>query len=237
MSFEQIADALTLHNIPLILSCFITFPIGILQYVYSFKLVLRDRRSPFPVSMNTLNFAVDSTWTVRCFISALCNERYWFLIGLSAFSALWTLASAALLYMAITIEGEDNWAQTKTTTRKKVSGVVLEIIAFLGIVNVLVTFMGEECLLQQWYLAAAVMTWGPSKLGETRRSREGCSIIFALLNVLQNIMLVLPTGIFVLIMPEVFNTAWFYLAGAALTCVSIGNLVVVLELPMKKDMK
>lgn len=59
--FERLISEYTLDNYPLLLSSALTFALGYIEYVYSYKLVTTEGRAPYPVWMHTFYFAHDTT--------------------------------------------------------------------------------------------------------------------------------------------------------------------------------
>ncbi len=81
--WETLMHAYTLDNYPLLASSALTFLLGYFEYMYSFALVLREKKAPYPIWMHTFYFAHDSTWSFRLFLAPKQNNYHWFLVGTS----------------------------------------------------------------------------------------------------------------------------------------------------------
>jgi hypothetical protein len=69
----------------------ITFSFGYLQYIYSFRLVLREKKAPFPVWMHTLYLAHDTTAAIVFFLLARQHDWFWFFTLTAIALTIWTL--------------------------------------------------------------------------------------------------------------------------------------------------
>ena len=58
--YDSLQNAFTFDNIPLIIAAIVAFIFGYLEYVWSFKLIRRENKAPYPVWMHTFYWAHDS---------------------------------------------------------------------------------------------------------------------------------------------------------------------------------
>ncbi|KAF8853473.1 hypothetical protein BDZ45DRAFT_729437, partial [Acephala macrosclerotiorum] len=245
MAFETLISAysLTPPNYPLLLSSFITFAFGYIEYVYSFLLVIHEHKAPYPLWMHTFYFAHDSTWCIRLFLAASEHDWNWFLTGTSAALLVWNGFEVFNLWMAVTVERQDIWGK-KGSGREKgreeigVKGPILDIIqqilGFYCVVNLFISFMGPDALFEWFLFTNVLIAWGPGTLWRTRQDRHGCSIGLALVIVIATINTFAPWSMWVLAMPERFGGVWFYGSGVVFTWIAVSNLMVVVGLKKKK---
>jgi len=234
--YDQLIDAFTFDNVPLLIAAAITFGIGFWEYIYSFRLVLREGKAPFPIWMHTFYLAHDSSWAVILLTAASRHDWNWFLTGASIALFVWTLFELFNLYKAITVERVEIWGPyfgEGVTARQALLNVALQTAGFYAIVNLLIVYMGEGSVLQWFALTNMVMAAGPGVLWARRGSREGASVGLGIVILLGTINTFLPVGMFVVAMPEVFDTGWFYIAGVVFTVIAATNLYRLTAYPAK----
>lgn len=232
-------EVFTLDNYPLLASAAVTYLLAYLQYFYCVGLIIRERKDPFPVWMHTLYFAHDTTWTVRLLFAASQNNWNWFLVTAAVTLLLWIGLESFSLYKGVVEDRQNLWgpySQGKTVTMGEAVGSTVTLIAACyTLVNILIEFMGQDSLFECFAFAIILMAAGPGELWRRRRSREGTSVGLAISILVAIIFASLPTGMFVLALPEVFNTTWFYAAGVVFSVISLNNLRFVISLPPKKQ--
>jgi hypothetical protein len=220
----------TLDNPALLVAAAITFGFGFWEYIYSFRLVSRESKAPFPIWMHTFYFAHDSTWAVIFLTTAPRYGWHWFMVAAGIALIVWTVFELYNFVMAVKLERQEIFGHYTTgavSVRTAVVGIVVQVLAFYGLVNVLILFMGQGSFLQWAALTNLVMAAGPGTLWLRRRSREGGGMGIALVIVAGTLNTFLPTGMFVLALPEVFNQPWFYLTGAIFTGIATAWAVMV----------
>jgi hypothetical protein len=237
MFFDQLISAFTFSNVPLLVSAAITFAFGFWEYIYSFRLILREDKAPFPIWMHTFYLAHDSSWAIILFIAASEHHWNWFLTGAASALLVWNLFELFNLYKAVRVERQEIWGAyfgANVTVRQAILNIVVQVAAFYGIVNLLIAFMGQGSVLQWFALTNVVMAAGPGILWLRRGSREGTSIGLAIVILLGTVNTFLPTGMFVQALPGVFNTPWFYIAGVVFSAIAAGYLYLVVKFPAKQ---
>ena len=60
--YDQLVHAYTFNNVGLRAISAITFAFGFWEYIYSFRIALREKKSPFPLWMHTFYVAHDSSF-------------------------------------------------------------------------------------------------------------------------------------------------------------------------------
>ncbi|MEV7769881.1 hypothetical protein [Microbacterium sp. NPDC086615] len=235
--YDQLIAAFTLDNIPLLIAAGLTFAFGYWEYLYSFRLLTREKKAPFPIWMHTFYLAHDSSWAVILLSAAAAHNWNWFLTVASIALFVWTGFEIFNLWKAVTLERVEIWGPyfgDRVTIRQAVLNLLVQLAGFYAVVNLLIVFMGEGSVLQWFALTNVVMAAGPGVLWARRGSRDGTSVGLGIVIVFGTINTFLPTGMFVLALPEVFNTPWFYLTGVVFTFIAIGNLVRLLRYPRKQ---
>lgn len=235
--YEPLIAAFTFDNPPLLVAAGITFGFGFWEYIYSFRLTSREGRSPFPVWMHTFYFAHDSSWAVILMLAAARHDWNWFLVGASVALMVWTAFEVYNLTMAVRLEREEAFASSLgagVTPKAALVAIVVQVVAFYALVNLLIAFMGAGSFLQWAALTNVVMAVGPALLSLRRRSRTGGGLGVACVILLGTVNTFLPTGMFVLALPQVFDTTWFYVAGVVFSAVAAAHVVMVARYPAKE---
>lgn len=235
--YAPLTEAYRLDNVPLLIASAITFGFGFWEYIYSFRLVRREGKAPFPIWMHTFYFAHDSSWAVILFVAAAAHGWNWFLLASSVALLVWTLFEVYSLVLAVRVERQEIFGRYlgADVSRQQALGViVMQILAFYGLVNMLIVFMGAGSFLQWAALTNMVMAVGPGTVWLRRRSREGNGLGVALVILLGTINTFLPFGMFVLALPQVFDTPWFYTTGVICTAISAAYVVMVARFPAKQ---
>jgi hypothetical protein len=236
MYFDQLIAAFRFDNIPLLVASAITFALGFWEYIYSFRLVIREKMAPFPIWMHTFYLAHDSSWAIILFIAASHYHWNWFLTGAASALLVWNCFEIFNLYKAVTIERQEIWGAyygKNVSWRRALGNVVVQVAAFYGVVNILIAFMGQGSVLQWFALTNVVMAVGPGILWLRRGSRQGSSLGLGIVILVGTINTFLPTGMFVLALPHVFNTPWYYIGGAVFTLIAAGSLYRIAKYPAK----
>ena len=81
-----------------------TFFIGYMEYVYSFKLVRREKSAPYPVWMHTFYFAHDSMGAIVFAEASRAVGGFWFFDLASIALVIWNLFEVYNLYKCIFVE-------------------------------------------------------------------------------------------------------------------------------------
>ncbi|MFE5550262.1 hypothetical protein ACFQ71_41990 [Streptomyces sp. NPDC056534] len=235
--YQQLITAYTFDNIPLLAASAVTFGFGFLEYIYSFRLVRREGSGPFPVWMHTFYFAHDSSWAVFMFLAAREHDWNWFLLSVSAALLLWTLFETYCLIMVVRVERNEVFGAyfgQEVTIMQAVGAIFEQILAFYMLVNILIQFMGEGSFMQWALLTNMLMAVAPGVLWLRRSSRIGSGLGIALVIFGGTVNTFLPTGMFVLALPGVFDTVWFYVTGIVLSAIAAANVVMVAQFDAKQ---
>ncbi|MGN8244937.1 hypothetical protein ACTHAM_002049 [Cellulomonas soli] len=239
--YQPLMDAFTLDNTPLLISAGITFLIGYLEYMYSFALIRREGRAPYPVWMHTFYLAHDSSWAVIMLLAASRNDWNWFLTAVGLALIVWNCFEVYNIAKVLTVERQEvfgDYVKGEVTFRTAALYVAIQIPAMYALVNILISFMGEGSVLQ-WFLftnmliaAAPGVLW--LKRGAQDNSRRGASMGLAIVILIGTINTFLPgANMWVLALPEVFDTPIFYATGVVFVAIAAYHLYRLSTLPPK----
>lgn len=239
--YDALIDAFTLDNTPLLISAVVTFVIGYLEYLYSFALIRREGRAPYPVWMHTFYLAHDSSWAVILLLAASRRDWNWFLTACGIALIVWNFFEVYNIYKALTIERQEVFGDVVkgvVTLRQAALFVAIQIAAMYALVNLLIGLMGAGSVMQ-WFLftnmliaAAPGVLW--MKRGAQENSRRGASIGLAIVILVGTVNTFLPgANMWVLAMPDVFSTPVFYATGVVFVAIAAFNLYSLAKLPPK----
>ena len=239
--YDSLQNAFTFDNIPLIIAAIVAFIFGYLEYVWSFKLIRRENKAPYPVWMHTFYWAHDSSWAVIMFLAGM-RTGYWFFWVVSIALLVWNLFEVYNLYKVITVERQEvfgDYVKGEVTQRKAIELIAIQLVAMYMLVNVLIGFMGEGSIMQWFLFTNLLIASAPGilwrKRGTQFNSSRGTSKGLAIIILLGTINTFLPNAnMWVLSMPEVFSTPIFYLTGVVFIAIAVWNLIYVFRLPDKK---
>jgi hypothetical protein len=233
---EELIRSYSTNPTLLLLSAF-TFLIGYLEYIYSFRLVLREKSAPFPLWMHTLYLAHDSTAAVVFFLLARQHHYFWFFTLASIALLIWNGFECFNLYMAVKVERQEIWGKyddAPVTARSAVARIAAQVLLMLAVVNIVRVFMDDTVMFKWFALTNIVMAVGPGPLWSERKSRRGSSIGLAIVILVGTVNTFLPPGygMWTTATPY-FDQPWFYLTGAIVSGVALRNLVMLLKFAPK----
>jgi len=233
---EELMRSYSTNPMLLWLSAF-TFLIGYLEYIYSFRLVLREKSAPFPVWMHTLYLAHDSTGAVVFLMLARQHHYFWFFTMASIALVIWNGFECFNLFMAVKVERQEIWGKYydgPVSVRSAVYRIAAQVVLMVSLVNVVRVFMNDTAMFKWFALTNVVMAVGPGILWSERRSRKGSSIGLAIVIVIGTVNTFLPPGygMWTTATPY-FNQPWFYIAGVVVSVIAIRNLLMLLRFPPK----
>ncbi|MEV6348039.1 hypothetical protein [Actinoplanes sp. NPDC051851] len=240
--YDELMRVFTLDNTPLLVVSAITFLFGYLEYVYSFALMWKEHRAPYPVWMHTFYLAHDSSWAAIMLWTAAHHGWNWFFTTCGVALMIWNFFEVFNIWKAITVERQEIWGdyhRGPVSTRYAAFNVAVQVAAFYCLVNILIGFMGAGSILQ-WFLftnmliaAAPGVLW--ARRGVRDGSRRGTSMGLAILILIATVNTFLPSSMWVLAMPEVFDKPWYYVTGVVFTLIAALNLYQLSRLPAKTE--
>ena len=222
------------HIVRLLIVSAVAFGFGYGVYLYCILLLVRERRSPYPVWMHTFYLACDATGTVFWFLLAKDHHWFWFFAASSAAMSIWVLCELWSLYMAARYERQEIWGRyydQPVTPRQAVNRIVAQTLWFLCVVNLTNYFFGglNDAAMFKWYVwTNLIVAVGPGYLWAARKTREGTSMGLAIMVLLSIIATYLPRGFGMwTTASSYFDTPWFYLSGLVATGYAVYNLNLV----------
>jgi hypothetical protein len=233
---EEIVRSYSNNSTLLLLSAF-TFLIGYVEYIYSFRLVLREHSAPFPLWMHTFYFAHDLTGAIVFFQLARSHHYFWFFTMSSVALLVWNGFEIFNLFMAVKVERQAIWGRTgdePVTVCDAIGRIAGQIVLMAVLVNLGRVFMNDEVMFKWFALTNVVMAIGPGMLLSARRSRKGSSVGLAIVILIGTINTFLPPGygMWTTATPY-FDQPWFYLAGVVISIIALRNLLLLLSFPAK----
>lgn len=215
----------------------IAFAIGYLEYIYSFRLVIRERLAPYPVWMHTFYFAHDLTGAIVFFNLAQQYEFFWFFTGASIALMIWNCFELFNLYMAVKVERQDIWGKfynrpvTKTDAVLRILG---QIVLMLVVVNLFRVFMDDQVMFKWFAFTNILIAVAPGYLWAERKSRDGASVALALIIFIGTVNTFLPPGWGMWTTAlSYFDQPWFYMTGVVVSAYALYNLIMLWRLPAK----
>lgn len=225
------------NNIPLLLIFAFTFFIGYVEYIDSFKLVIREKLAPYPVWMHTFYFAHDFTGAIVFLV--LARKHDWFFTTASIALLIWNGFEIFNLYMAVTVERQVIWGKyydSPVTLKQAVQNVIGQIVLMFCIVNLFREFMNDEVMFKWFAFTNILIAVAPGCLWNERKSRQGTSIGRAIVILVGTINTFLPPGFGMWTTAlHYFNQPWFYITGVVTTGFAVRNLILVIKFPPKKQ--
>lgn len=236
--YEQLVSVYTFDNVPLLVASVITFGFGFWEYIYSFRVTLREKSSPFPLWMHTFYFAHDSSWAILLLSAAPKYNNHWFLVGGGIALIVWTMFEMYNILFALTEERNEIWERdypNGITFKNALFKVIVQIVGFYALVNIMRVFMGTGSFFQWTVLTNILMAVGPGILWLQRGSRKGASVGLAVVILLGTINTFIPSSMFILALPEYFDHPWYYISGVVFSLIAAINLFKLLKFPKKQQ--
>lgn len=224
-------------NLPLLVISGIAFLIGYIEYIYSFRLVIRERSAPYPIWMHTFYFAHDFTGAVVFFRLAQQYDGFWFFAGAAIALLIWNCFEIFNIYMAVQVERQEIWGayyDAPVTARQALLRVIGQILLMFAIVNALRIMMNDEVMFKLFLLTNVLMAFGPGYLWNQRRSRRGSSVGLSLVIFIGTVNTFLPPGWGMWTTAlSYFDQPWFYAVGVTVSAFALRNVVLLLRYPPK----
>ncbi|MDS0528453.1 hypothetical protein NNC19_22445 [Clostridium sp. SHJSY1] len=218
----------------------LTFFIGYMEYVYSFKLVRREKSAPYPVWMHTFYFAHDSMGAVVFAMAAKATGGFWFFTVSSIALIIWNLFEIYNLYKCIFVERQEIWGALHTdsiTVKEAFLRILGQIIIFVGVVNLFRVFMNDPYMFKWFIFTNVLIAIVPGLYWEKRKTRIGSSYKLAIVILVGTINSFLPINMWSLTSDyfSFSNNPWFYVLGIVSIGFAIRNIVVLKRLPKKPN--
>lgn len=235
---QELMNAYT-NNTSLLIMSAITFAIGYIEYIYSFRLVIKEKCAPYPIWMHTFYFAHDFTGAVVFYMLAKNNNWFWFFTAASIALLIWNCFEIFNLYMAIKVERQEIWGKfydSPVTVGQAVLRVIGQIALMFTIVNLFRVFMNDEVMFKWFAFTNIIMAVAPGYLWNERKSRKGSSIGLAIVIFIGTVNTFLPSGYGMWTTTfAYFNQPWFYITGAVVSAYAFRNIIMLLKFPKKES--
>jgi hypothetical protein len=225
------------HNPNLLWISAIAFAIGYLEYIYSFRLVIRERSAPYPVWMHTFYLAHDATAAVVFYLLARSHDYFWFFSLASVALLIWNAFELFNLYMAVKVERQEIWGKfydKPVTVAQAVRRIVGQVALMLVIVNLFRVFMNDEVMFKWFAFTNILIAVAPGYLWNERRSRRGSSVGLSIVILVGTVNTFLPPGYGMWTTASTyFDQPWFYVTGVVVSAYALRNVLMLLGFPAK----
>ncbi|QIL74034.1 hypothetical protein G7048_26455 (plasmid) [Diaphorobacter sp. HDW4B] len=213
------------------------FAIGYIEYIYSFRLVLRERSAPYPVWMHTFYLAHDLTGAIVFYLLAKEHNFFWFFTGASIALLVWNCFELFNLYKAITVERQEIWGRfydRPVTVSQALARVVGQVVLMICIVNLFRVFMDDQVMFKWFAFTNILIAVAPGWLWNERRSRRGASVGLAIVIFIGTVNTFLPPGWGMwTTASSYFDQPWFYATGVVVSAYALRNVFLLLSYPAK----
>lgn len=219
------------HIIQVLLTAAVAFGFGYLVYIYCIILLVKEKRSPYPVWMHTFYLACDIIGTVFWFIEAKQNDWFWAFCAFSVAMFIWVCCELWSLYMAIKHERQEAFGRyyaAPVTEKQALNRIVVQTIMFGSLICSFLYFMGgfqEAAIFKLYVWTNLLVALGPTYLWSERQARSGAGVNISIMILISIICTYLPPGFGMwTTISQYFNTPTFYIAGVIATGYAIFNL-------------
>lgn len=233
---DEVMRAFSLDNTGLLAVAAFTFFLGYMEYIYSFRLVLREKLAPYPMWMHTFYLAHDFTGALVFYSLARHNDFFWFFAATSVALLIWNCFEIYNIYKGITLERQEIWGAYHTepvTVPQAFLSTIGQILLFVAIVNLGRMYMADVSMLKWFSITNMVMAVAPGFLWARRKTRDGASLGLAIVILVATVNTFLPgINMWAQVSPY-FHQPWYYAMGVVCIGFAVRNLVVLLKLPAK----
>lgn len=234
---NEIMNSYTNNTNLIIISAF-TFLIGYLEYIYSFGLVIKERKAPYPIWMHTFYLAHDFTGAVVFFMLAKNNNWFWFFTTASIALLIWNCFELFNLYMAVKVERQEIWGKfydSPVTSRQAILRIIGQVALMAVVVNLFRVFMNDEVMFKWFAFTNILIAVAPGYLWNERKSRKGSSIGLAIVIFIGTVNTFLPPGYGMwTTATKYFDQPWFYITGVIVSAYAFRNVIMLLRFPVKE---
>ncbi|AVK49342.1 hypothetical protein AXY43_15790 [Clostridium sp. MF28] len=234
---SEIMNSYTNNTNLIIISAF-TFLIGYVEYIYSFRLVIREKSAPYPIWMHTFYLAHDFTGSVVFFMLAKNNNWFWFFTTASVALLIWNCFELFNLYMAVKVERQEIWGKfydSPVTVRQAILRIMGQVALMAVVVNLFRVFMNDEVMFKWFAFTNILIAVAPGYLWNERKSRKGSSIGLAIVIFIGTVNTFLPPeyGMWTTA-SKYFDQPWFYITGVIVSLYALRNVIMLLRFPIKE---
>ncbi|KAH6612404.1 hypothetical protein C7974DRAFT_77492 [Boeremia exigua] len=234
--YQRIVEEFTFENKPLLLASTVSSAVGFLTYFMCVRKTLTEGKGPMPFWMHTFFLAHDSVWCYLLGQAAPQYDNHWYLAGMSKGLFVWSLLEIWCIYKTIKEDRKRTFSSffgPDPPLSSVLFYTVANVLAMYGIVVLGIILMGDECVMQWFGLTNVVAAVGPMHEYLRRGSREGLSLVFCFLNIIGTIWTFAPFGMWVLVLPEIYDQFAYYAIGSMMVLYSILAYAIVAAYPSK----
>ncbi|KAJ3533881.1 hypothetical protein NM208_g7787 [Fusarium decemcellulare] len=228
--YQHLVSEFDSGNIPLLVAAAINYAVGLGQYFYTIRLMLRDGKGPLPFWMHSFYLAHDSYMCYTFGQAAPLYDHHWFISGTSTAMLIWSSMEIWAIHRTITTDRDGTFASLlgPNPSLSKVLGFAFAFqVAMYGVMLLGPIFMGDTCFMQWFCITNIVMAIGSVNETLQRGSRKGLSRGFSFITVIGTVGTFSPWGFWALALPEIFANPAYYGVGAILSLYSVWGLITV----------
>lgn len=226
------------NNLNLVVISAIVFAIGYIEYIYSFRLVIREKCAPYPVWMHTFYFAHDFTAALVFFQLARQNDFFWFFTLASIALIIWNCFEIFNLYMAVKVERQEIWGKfynAAVTEKQAIFRIIGQIAVMFVVVNLFRVYMNDVVMFKWFSFTNILMAVAPGYLWAERKSRKGTSVGLSIVILIGTVNTFLPPGYGMWTTAlKYFDQPWFYITGVVVSTVALYNVIMLIKFPAKE---
>lgn len=209
----------------------LTFLIGYLEYVYSFKLIRREHSAPYPVWMHTFYFAHDSMGAVVFAMASKAVGGFWFFTAASIALMVWNLFEVYNLYKCIYVERQAIWGHLSDepiSIKEAWLRIIGQLLIFIPAVNLFRLFMADHAMFSWFIFTNVLIAIVPGLYWEKRKTQVGASLTLAIIILIGTINSFHPWNMWVLTTDyyAFSNNPWFYILGIISISFAIRNILI-----------
>lgn len=235
---QEVMDAYTNNLINMLIVSFCPFACGYMAYIYSTRLIIREKKAPFPMWMHTVYLAHDFTGAVVFYLLARNHNWFWLFSAIAVALLLWNGFEIFNLYMAVKVERQAIWGKyydSPVTEKQALARVIGQIAMMFVLVNYFRVLGNDEVQFKWFAMTNVIMGIGPGFLWNQRKSRDGTSIGLAIVILLAVINTFLPPGYGMWTTAlSFFHQPWFYITGVVASAFALRNLIMLIRFPAKE---
>ena len=217
----------------------LTFAIGFLEYIWSFRLVRAEASAPYPLMMHCFYFGIDSMGIVVFALASYHTGGFWVFTAASIAEVVWTLFEIYNLVKCVTLERDAIWGNLYpegVPVFQAVWRIVAQCLAWIFIINTFRVFLVDPAMFKWYIFTNVLMAIVPGLYWERRKTRTGASMVLAVIILVGTVNSFLPTNMWASVSSyfSMVNNPWFYLMGVVSIFFAVRGVVVLARLP-KKD--
>jgi len=222
--------------IRLIIVSILTFGMGYIEYIYSFRLVIKEKSAPYPIWMHTFYFAHDFSGAI-VFLTLAKKTGFWFFWVAGIALIIWNFFEVYNIYKAVTVEREDIWGKD-STVKQAMKEVIFQIAIMFCVVNLFRVFMNDEVMFKWFAFTNILIAVAPGYYWQSRKTRKGASLGLSITIMIGTFLTFLPPGfgMWTTASPY-FDQPWFYITGLVTMLFAIRNYFILKAFPEKEKIE